>query len=164
MLQDVLLHWKDLLTAFGISLLPVFELRVGMVYAAARSVPFFAAAIVCFIGNILPIPFILLFLRRIFHFMERFSFTKKIVDWLNAHARKKAGKMRTALLFGLFLFVAIPLPGTGAWTGALIAAVLDIRMRKALPAIAAGVLGALIIMSTLSYLLPEIFSKFFFSV
>ena len=107
--------------AFIVSLLPISELRGGMIVAKIMEVPFLRAFIICFIGNMLPVPFILLFIRRIF------------------------------TLFGLFLLVAIPLPGTGAWTGALVAALLDIRMKHSLPIIALGVLAAGGIMSALTY-------------
>lgn len=143
--------------AFFISMLPILELRGGIIYAAANQIPFVTAFIICFIGNILPIPFILLFIRKIFTFLEKFKYTKKIVTKLEQRAYAKSDKIRTYQLLGLFLFVAIPLPGTGAWTGALIAAFLDLPIKKSFPAIALGVLGAGIIMSILSYLIPGLF-------
>jgi uncharacterized membrane protein len=153
-------HWKDLIVTFFVSMLPLVELRGGIIFAAAQQIPFPVAAAVCFLANILPVPFILLFLRRMFRFLERFPQTAKLVAWLEQKARKKVSKMRTAILLGLFLFVAIPLPGTGAWTGALIAVVFDLQIRKAFPVIAGGVLTALAIMSAISYLIPG----FFFSL
>ena len=147
----------DKLIAFLISMLPIVELRGGIIYAAARGVPFVTAFIICFLGNILPIPFILVFIRKIFSFLERFKYTKNIVKKLENRASAKSDKIRTYQLLGLFLFVAIPLPGTGAWTGALIAAFLDMQIKKSFSAIAAGVLCAGIIMSVLSYLIPGLF-------
>ncbi|MDR2686462.1 MAG: small multi-drug export protein, partial [Oscillospiraceae bacterium] len=116
----------DTLVAFFISMLPVMELRGGIVYAAARGVPFLLAFCVCFLGNILPVPFILLFIRRILAWLERFQYTKSIVTKLEDRARAKSETVRKFQLLGLFLLVAIPLPGTGAWTGALAAAFLDL--------------------------------------
>ncbi|MDR1928160.1 MAG: small multi-drug export protein [Oscillospiraceae bacterium] len=153
-------HWLDLLTAFCMSMLPVLELRGGIVFAAARGIPFVLAFLVCLLGNILPIPFILLFLRRVFAFLERFRYTARLVRWLERKARKKEGKLQKYELLGLFLLVAIPLPGTGAWTGALVAVVFDIQIRKSFPVIALGVLAAGCVMAALSYLAPDLFFSF----
>jgi len=159
-MQELLTHWKDILIAFCISMAPVLELRGGIIYAAARSVPFPLAAAVCYLGTVLPIPFVLLFLRRALAFLARFRRTQGLARRLTMHAHKQGAKRQTATLLGLFLFVAIPLPGTGAWSGALVAVVLGIPLRKALPAIALGALGALLIMITLSYWIPGLFFSF----
>lgn len=159
-MTEFIAHWKDLLTAFVMSMLPVIELRGGIAYAALKGIPFPLAAAVCYVGNMLPIPFILLFLNRIFLFLERFGWSKKIVDWLDKHARKKSAKVKTAMWWALVIFTAIPLPGTGAWTASLIAVVFDVPPRKALPAVALGVVGALCIMSALFYLAPSLFTRF----
>jgi uncharacterized membrane protein len=147
----------DTLVAFLISMLPVMELRGGIVYAAARGVPFLLAFGVCFLGNILPIPFILLFIRRLLAWLERFKYTKNIVTKLESRARAKSETVRKFQLLGLFILVAIPLPGTGAWTGALVAAFLDLRIKKSFPTIALGVLAAGVLMSVLAYLIPGLF-------
>ncbi|MDR1563380.1 MAG: small multi-drug export protein [Oscillospiraceae bacterium] len=147
----------DEIVAFFMSMLPVIELRGGVIYAAARGVPFIVAFIVCFLGNILPVPFILLFIRRILKFLERFKYTKKLVKKIENHAHAKSASIQKYQVLGLFLFVAIPLPGTGAWTGAIIAALMDLQIKKSFPAIALGVLGAGIIMSVLSFLIPGLF-------
>ena len=133
------------------------ELRGGMVYAAARGVPYVLAFCLCVLGNILPVPFILLFIRKIFSYLKRFKYTRGIVTKLENRARAKSDTVRKYQLLGLLLLVAIPLPGTGAWTGALVAAILDLRIRKSFPVIALGVLGAGILMSVLSYLIPGLF-------
>jgi len=146
------------LHAFLISMLPVVELRGGLPYAAfVAHIPFVRAFIVCYLGNIFPVPFILLFLRKFFALLEKNRFTAKIVQKLLDKAHRAEEKVRKYELLGLFLFVAIPLPGTGAWTGSLIAVVLDIQMKRAIPAIALGVLTAGIIMSVGSYLIPGLF-------
>ena len=149
----------DLFITFLLSMLPVIELRGGIIYAAARSVPFVTAFIICFLGNILPIPFILLFIRRILKFLENFKYTKNLVKKIENRAHAKSSTVQKYQLFGLFLLVAIPLPGTGAWTGSLIAALMDLRIKKSFPIIAVGVLCAGIIMSIFSFLIPGFFFR-----
>ena len=136
---------------FLISLLPILELRGGMIAARLLGLPFLKAFAVCFVGNMLPIPFILLFIRRIFLWLKRFSAVEGLIDRLEARSVRKAEKVRRYRLWGLLLLVAIPLPGTGAWTGALVADLLDIRIKHALPVIALGVLIAGGIMSAVTY-------------
>lgn len=139
------------LIAFIVSLLPILELRGGLVAAKIMDIEFWKAFVICYIGNMIPIPFILLFIRKIFNFLKRFKRFEKIIDKLEARSIRKADKVRKYRLWGLFLFVAIPLPGTGAWTGALVADIFDIRIKHSMPVIAVGVLMAGIIMSALSY-------------
>lgn len=139
------------LTAFIISLLPVLEIRGGMIAARLLELPFWKAFFICYAGNMLPIPFIILFIRKIFEFLRRFKFFGKIVDKLEKKTEKNKEKVLRYEAWGLLMFVAIPLPGTGGWTGALMAALLDIRLKKSLPIIALGVLIAGFIMSGLTY-------------
>lgn len=139
------------LIPFLVSLFPVLELRGGMIAARALNIEFFQAFLVCYIGNMIPIPFILLFIRKIFALMRKISFFGKIVDKLEKRAEKKKDTMVKYKEWGLLLFVAIPAPGTGGWTGALIAALMDLRMKKCLPIIALGVFIAGLIMSLITY-------------
>lgn len=139
------------LVAFIVSLCPVLELRGGMIAARLLDLSFWEAFIICYIGNMIPIPFILLFIRRIFKWMRKFKYFSKIVDKLEARSEKKKDTIVKYKEWGLLLFVAIPLPGTGGWTGALIAALMDLRMKKCLPIIALGVLIAGMIMSLITY-------------
>ena len=139
------------LIAFVISLCPVLECRGGMIAARLMEIPFIKAFLICYLGNMLPIPFIILFIRKIFDFLRRFKFFSKIVKKLEAKTEKNKEKVLKYEAWGLLLFVAIPLPGTGGWTGALMAALLDIRMKKSLPIIALGVLIAGFIMSAVTY-------------
>lgn len=139
------------LTVFIISLLPILELRGGLIAAKILDMNYFQAFAICFIGNLLPVPFILLFIRKIFDFLRRFKFCEKIVNKLEMKSVKNREKVMKYQAWGLLLFVAIPFPGTGAWTGSLIAAMLDIRMKRAIPIIVVGVLIAGIIMSVLTY-------------
>ena len=147
------------LIIFLISMLPVLELRGGMIAAKLLGVPLLKAFVICYIGNILPIPFILLFIRKIFQFLKRFSGTRKIVEKLEVRSMRQSEKVKRWRNWGLLLFVAVPLPGTGGWTGALIAALLDIRINTSLPIIALGVLIANLIMTAFSYGLLGIFVK-----
>jgi len=154
----------DIFVAFFLSMLPLIELRGGIPYAFFRGVPFLTAIIVCFVGNLLPVPVILLCLRKAFEIMKRFRWTRGIVEWLERKARKRGDKFRKALWWGLVIVVSLPIPGTGAWSGSLIAVVFDMPIRKAFPAIVLGLVGVLGIMSAAFYLLPDVFSRLFFSV
>lgn len=137
--------------AFIVSMMPVLELRGGLIAAKLMEIDFLKAFAICYIGNMLPIPFILLFIRRIFTLLKKISAVEKTIVKLEARSIRKADKIQKYRLWGLLIFVGIPLPGTGAWTGALAADLLDIRMKHSLPIIAAGVLIAGIIISALSY-------------
>ena len=147
------------LIIFLVSMLPVLELRGGMIAAKLLGVPLLKAFVICYSGNILPIPFILLFIRKICQFLKRFSGTRKIVEKLEVRSMRKSEKVKRWRNWGLLLFVTVPLPGTGGWTGALIAALLDIRIKTSLPIIALGVLIANLIMTAFSYGLLGIFVK-----
>ena len=142
---------------FIISMFPVLELRGGMIAAKLLDVDLIKAFAICYIGNIFPIPFILLFIRKIFAFLKKFGKTKKLVEKLENRSMKKKDKVVKYRNWGLLFFVAIPLPGTGGWTGALIASLLDIRLKSSLPIIALGVLIADLIMAVVSYGLLGIF-------
>lgn len=151
----------DELIIFLISLLPVLELRGGMIAAKLLQVDFLRAFVICYIGNILPIPFILLFIRKIFQFLRDKKGFSKLIEKLEIRSMRKSEKVKRWRDWGLLLFVAIPLPGTGGWTGALIAALTDIRIKRSFPIIAVGILIAGVIMSVLTYLLPSVFGSVF---
>lgn len=139
------------LIVFIISMFPVLELRGGMIAAKLLGVELLKAFVICYAGNILPIPFILLFIRRIFKFLKRFEKIGGLIEKLEVRSMRKSEQVQRWRNWGLLVFVAIPLPGTGGWTGALIAALLDIRIRTSFPIIALGVLIANLIMSVFSY-------------
>ena len=145
------------LVVFVISMLPIFELRGGLIAAAIVGIEWYIAFPICVIGNMLPIPFVLLFIRKIFNWLKKFKMFKKIVEKLDAKAKKKSESISKYVLWGLFTFVAVPLPGTGAWTGALVADVLDVRIKKAFPVIFVGVITARLIISFISYVIPMLF-------
>ncbi|MEE0945694.1 MAG: small multi-drug export protein [Acutalibacteraceae bacterium] len=148
----------DELLIFIISMLPILELRGGLIAAALLDVNLFFAFPICVIGNMLPIPFVLLFIRKIFELLKKTRLFSKLITKLDTKAKEKANS-KTMLKYkawGLFLFVAIPLPGTGAWTGALVADVMDTRIKTAFPLITAGVISAGLIMAFISYGIPAI--------
>lgn len=132
-------------------MVPLIELRGAIPFGAALGLPWLANFIVCVIGNMLPIPFILLFIRRVLAWMKTTKAFSKIALWLEEKANKNTAKVMKYATFGLMIFVGIPLPGTGAWTGALVAALLNMRMKYSLPSIFAGVVIAAFIMSGISY-------------
>lgn len=132
---------KALLT-FLISMVPVLELRGGIPYGIAAGLDPWVAFAASVLGNIVPVPFILLFIRRIFQWMKKYPRLGRIALKLEERAEKKSGKVRSSEMVGLCILVAIPLPGTGAWTGALVAALMDMRIKRALPTIFLGVLIA----------------------
>lgn len=135
------------ITTFLISMIPVVELRGAIPYGIASGLDAWLACLLGILGNMLPIPFILLFIRKILHWMKRYPRLGRIARRLEARAEKKSGTVRKSELIGLCVFVAIPLPGTGAWTGALIAALMEMRLKRALPTIFLGVLIAALIVT-----------------
>ena len=136
---------------FIISLMPILELRGGLLAATLLDVEFVRAAVICIIGNILPIPIVLLFLRFVLDLFEKWSVTKKIVTWLEKKVEEKREQIDKYGYLGLIIFVGIPLPGTGAWTGSLLAVMLGLNRKKSFVCILIGVMMAAIIMSILSY-------------
>lgn len=136
---------------FIISLMPILELRGGLLAASLLHVEYIRAAMICVIGNVLPIPIVLLFLEKILDLFEKWKVTKKIVVWLEKKVENKREQIDKYGYLGLALFVGIPLPGTGAWTGSLLAVMLGMNKKKSFLFILIGVLMAAIIMSILSY-------------
>ena len=139
------------LIVFIISMLPILELRGGLIAASLLNMNPVTSFIVCFLGNILPIPFILWFITPLFNKMKKTKLFSGLVDKLENKAMSKKEQIEKYEFWGLLLFVGIPLPGTGAWTGCLIAALLDMNKKKSFLAASLGVLLAGIIMMILSF-------------
>ena len=137
------------IATFLVSMLPIVELRGAIPVGVGLGLPVWQAALISMVGNILPAPFIIAFIRTVMDWLRtRSARAKKFVAWLEAKGTgEKADRVRKAQFWGLFAFVAIPLPGTGAWTGALIASLLNMRMKRALPPIVLGVLVAGVLVS-----------------
>ena len=136
---------------FIISLMPILELRGGLLAASLLDIEYIRALVICIAGNVLPIPFVLLFLRFVLDLFSKWSVTKKIVNWLEKKVDDKREQIDKYGYLGLIIFVGIPLPGTGAWTGALLAVMLGLDRKKSFVCIIIGVLMAAVIMSVLSY-------------
>lgn len=142
---------KILVTLF-VSMVPIIELRGAIPIATGMGLSPWIAIPVAIVGNLIPVPFIILFIKKIFAWMRKMSpKLNAVVDKMEAKAEKNKEKVLKYAFWGLAIFVAIPLPGTGAWTGALVAAMLDMPLKKAFPSIILGVLGAGIIISFVSY-------------
>lgn len=135
-----------------VSMVPVVELRGGIPFGVTAGLPVWAAYLAAVIGNLIPVPFIIVYIRRIFQWMRRrIPRLNSLVDKLERKAHLKGATVTKYKYLGLAVLVAIPLPGTGAWTGALAAAFLDMPLRKALPSIVAGVIVAGIAVSILTF-------------
>lgn len=136
---------------FIISMMPILELRGGLLAAKLLGVGILQAIPICVLGNIIPIPFILLFIKKILQWMKGVKAFAPVALWLEKKAMGKSDKIKKYEFWGLVLFVGIPLPGTGGWTGSLIAALLDVDIKKASLAILLGIAIATVIMSFVSY-------------
>lgn len=143
--------WNLIMTSL-ISMVPVLELRGAIPVGVASGLPVGTATLAAIIGNMIPIPFIIIFTRKIFDWLRRKSdFLDSIVRKFENKAESKSGLVEKYKWFGLVILVAIPLPGTGAWTGALVAAMMDMRLKRAFPAIFLGVLIAGVIVAYATY-------------
>lgn len=136
---------------FIISLLPILELRGGLIAAALLDIPPTWAFIVCFLSNILIIPFVLFLIEGILNILSKIKFFNKMIEWLKKKTLKKKETIEKYGYLGIFLFVAVPLPGSGAWTGCLLAVLLGLDKKKSFLAALLGVLAAGIIMLLFSY-------------
>ena len=139
------------LATFFLSMVPVLELRGAIPLGVAGGLTPLGAMILAIAGNLVPVPFIILFIRRIFRLLKRWDRLRPAVEKLERRGASKTETIRKYQWLGLVLLVAIPLPGTGAWTGALAAALMNMRLRSALPAITIGVVIAGFLVTALSY-------------
>ena len=133
------------------SIVPIVELRGGIPFGAALGLPPAAVMGAAIIGNMIPVPFIILFIKKIFQWMRRFEPLAKLVSHFESKAESKSDRVTRYKKFGLCIFVAVPLPGTGAWMGALIAALLDMRLRDSFPVITLGVCIASLVVTGITY-------------
>ena len=146
---------------FIISMIPILELRGGLIAASILEIPIVRAIPFCIAGNIVPIPFILLFIKKILKWMQNIKGLRVVANWLEKEATKESDALKKGEFWGLALFVGIPLPGTGAWTGSLIASLFDVNIKKAVLAELLGIVIATIIMSILSYGLLDVIMGWF---
>ena len=136
---------------FIISMIPILELRGGLLAASLLKIPAVKAIPICIAGNIIPIPFILLFIRQIFKWLKKTKLFRDLIIKLENRAMGKSDQIKRYEFLGLLLFVGIPLPGTGAWTGSLIAPLLEVDIKKSSIAIFCGLVMATVIMYVVSY-------------
>ena len=148
---------KKYLIMFLISMVPIVELRGAIPYAAVFGIPTLRALIICMIGNMLPVPVIFWFARRVLMWGKDKKYIGKFFTWCIQKGEKGGQKLLEktggGVYIALMLFVGIPLPGTGAWTGSLIAALLGMKFKKAFPAVIVGICMATVIMWFISYVL-----------
>ena len=144
-------HISRELIIFIISMIPILELRGGLLAASLLKVFAVKVIPICIIGNIIPIPFILLFIRQIFKVLKKTKLFHGLIVKMEDRAMGKSDQIKRYEFFGLLLFVGIPLPGTGAWTGSLIASLLEVDIKKSSIAIFCGLIMATVIMYVVSY-------------
>ena len=144
-------HISREMIIFIISMIPILELRGGLLAASLLKVSAAKAIPICIMGNIIPIPFILLFIRQIFKLMKKTKVFRGLIERLENRAMGKSDQIKRYEFLGLLLFVGVPLPGTGAWTGSLIASLLDVDIKKSSLAIFCGIIMATVIMYVVSY-------------
>lgn len=165
-MSDALINWFTTnlnwlpreAVCFIISMVPILELRGGLVAAALLKIEMWKAIPICIAGNIIPIPFILLFINKIFAWLKTTKHFGTPIRKLEEKTLAKGDTVRKYEFLGLLLFVGIPLPGTGAWTGALLACLLEVKLKKAVPAIFLGLLLATFIMCIITYFIPWVIS------
>ena len=141
------------LCVFFCSMIPIIELRGAIPLGAALGLSMWQTFLISIIGNMLPVPIILLFVKKVLEFMSRskIKFFNKVANWLYAKAEKNRARIEKYAFWGVAIFVGIPLPMTGAWTGTLVAAVINMRFLKAFFSALIGVLMAAVIMTFISY-------------
>ena len=149
------------LAVFIVSMMPVVELRGAIPFGVSLGLDWREVYILSVIGNTIPVPFIILFFRPLIEYMDKTKLFGKLASKLRHRTNSKIKDLNKYKMLGLFLFVAIPLPGTGAWTGSAIAALLKMRVKHSFWPIFAGVLSAGILMMGISYGFGELFSHFF---
>ncbi len=141
-----------MIITFFVSMVPVIELRGAIPMATASGLNLWIAIAISVVGNMVPVPFIIIFIRNIFEWMRRKNEKfNNLVVYFEKKAEKHSAVVNKYKFWGLFIIVAIPLPGTGAWTGALVAAMLEMRLKNAVPAIGLGVVTAGIIVAVFTY-------------
>ncbi len=167
-MTEAIAHWMNdnlsflppELIVFIVSMIPILELRGGMIIASMYGFNLFQSFALCIIGNVIPIPFILWLITPIFTWMKQRKLFRNMVEKLEKKAMGKSDKIQKASFWGLLLFVGIPLPGTGAWTGSLIAALLNLDKKRSWLAATLGVILAALIMAVVSYGIPALIDLF----
>ena len=148
MIDFLATYMGKVISTFVVAMVPVIELRGAIPWAVAQGLDIWTASITSIVGNMVPVPFIIVFIRKIFELMRRISpKLNGVVTKMESKAEKHRETVNRYKFWGLLILVAIPLPGTGAWTGALVAAMMEMRLKDAVPAIFVGVVVAAIIVA-----------------
>lgn len=142
---------KAILYTFGTALLPVLEIRGAIPVGVAKGLDPWLAYLLGVAGNMLPIPFLILLARKIIEWLKKHNILVRFTSWLERKGDEKAKTVKAYSFWGLLIIVAIPLPGTGGWTGALVASLLNMRLKHALPAITIGVMIAGLIVLAVTF-------------
>ena len=142
---------KNYFYIFFISMVPIIELRGAIPFGCALGLPWYTNFLLCIVGNLLPVPFILFLIEWVLGIMKKIKYVDRFAYWLEEKAEKNKEKITKYATFGLLLFVGIPLPGTGAWTGALVASLLHMKRSRAMISIVVGVLLAGALVTLISY-------------
>ena len=142
---------KAILYTFGTALLPVLEIRGAIPVGVAQGLNPWFAYLIGIVGNMLPIPFLILLTRKVIEWLKKHNILVRFAAWLERKGEEKAEAVKAYSFWGLLILVAIPLPGTGAWTGALVASLLNMRLKNALPAILLGVIIAGLIVLAVTF-------------
>ena len=147
------------MSVFFISMIPIIEERGGLILAGPLflNIPIWEGVFWCVLGNIIPVPFILFGIKKLLHWMSE-QHLSRAAEWIENKAHKNKPKIDKYGMFGLTLFVGIPLPGTGAWTGTLVASLFDMDVKKASVSILIGIFLAAVIMTSLSYGIGSLFA------
>lgn len=150
-MMDWIIEFKDELIVIGTAMLPVIELKGAIPVGVGLGMDIWKAFWLSYIGSMIPVPFLLLFLKPVIDLFKQIKWLKPIAHWIEDKCNTKSTRVRNYSLLGLFTFVGIPLPGTGVWTGSGISVVLDLRIKDAFPVIAIGNLLAGIIVMVITY-------------
>lgn len=161
LIETYFAQMNEALAVFIVSMLPVVELRGAIPFGVSLGMDWREVYLLSVLGNMIPVPLIILFFRPIIEYLEKTRLFGKLASKLRRRTNKKIEQMNKYKMFGLFVFVAIPLPGTGAWTGAAIAGLLKMRIKHSVLPIFLGVAVAGILMMGISYGFGELFTHFF---
>ena len=145
---------------FIVSMVPLIELRGSVIVGTAFGLPWLNVLLLSIVGNLLPIPFVLIFGKKLINWLKTLPFLSRLTHWYERRLMNKSDTIQKFAFYGLWLFVGIPLPGTGAWSGSVIASLLDVPLKKSIPAVIAGVLTAGIIMTVASRGVAGLFQFF----
>lgn len=164
MIDTIFRFFTEHISAYGavflVSMIPLIELRGSVIVGTAFGLPWLNVLALSIVGNLIPIPFILIFGEKLIAWLKTLPMLSRLTNWYEAHLMSKSSTIQKYVFYGLWVFVGIPIPGTGAWSGSLIAALLDVPPKKAFAAVVCGVLTAGVIMTVASRGVVGLFQLF----